>query len=206
MFTWVSGRPLRDDLTADRLQQAGRLLAEIHDQSADYAPATPIPSGVYADRAVYFHEENRLLTYESSYGSLFVEALDRAQRRLDELWRSPPGVPQLLHGDFGPNNVLRFRSRLTAIDFQDLQYGFALQDVAISMADLRRTAPALIEPFRAGYAEVRPWPELAPDLDAALTAARSLNIMNLGLHLQRPGIAQRLDVHSERVAAWMHAS
>jgi Ser/Thr protein kinase RdoA (MazF antagonist) len=206
MFTWVRGRPLGEHLTAARMRAAGRLLAEVHEQSAEYVPRTPIPRGVYADRVVSFHEENRVLVYESEYGSLFVEAIDRVQRRLDELWRSPPGTPQLLHGDFGPNNVLHSRARPAAIDFQDLQYGFDLQDVAVSLADLRRTAPELIEPFRAGYRDKRPWPDLAPDLDAALTAGRSLNIMNLGLHLQRSGLAHSLDFHGQRVAAWMRGS
>jgi len=206
MFTWVAGRPLRERLTPDGIRKAGRLLAAIHQQSAEYAPRTPIPTGLYANRVVSFHDENRVLTYESSYGTLFVEAIDRAQQLLDDLWRSPPGTPQLLHGDFGPNNVLQSRSRQTVIDFQDVQYGFDLQDVAITMADLRGSAPEVIEPFRAGYADARRWPDLAPDLDAALTAARSLNIMNLGLHLQRTGIARRLDFHAQRVAAWMHAS
>jgi len=205
MFTWVDGRPLQEHRTTEGIQSAGRLLAEIHAQSAAYEPSTPIPKGLYADRVVYFHEENRVLTYESSYGSLFVEAIDRVQQRLDELWRSPPGEPQLLHGDFCPNNILKWRSRLTVIDFQDLQYGFDLQDIAISMDDLRRTVPDMIEPFRTGYERVRSWPDLSPDLDAALTAARSLNIMNLGLHLRRSGIAQVLDFHAARVAAWMHA-
>jgi Ser/Thr protein kinase RdoA (MazF antagonist) len=104
---------------------------------------------------VYFHDENRVVTYESSYGSLFVEAIDRVQRRLDALWQSPPGRPQLLHGDFGPNNVLESRRHLTVVDFQHLQYGFDLQDVAICMADLRRRAPAMIEPFRASAASGR---------------------------------------------------
>ena len=203
MFTWVDGRPLRERLTPERMRAAGRLLAEIHDQAARYQAPSPIPRALYANRVVYFHEENRLLTYESDYGSLLVEAIDRVQEHLNRLWRDPPHEPHLLHGDFGLGNVLASRSRLSAIDFQDLQYGFDLQDVAITLADLRRSAPEMIEPVRSGYAEVRRWPDLTPDLDAALTAARSLNIMNLGLHLQRSGFAQRFDEHATRVAEWM---
>jgi Ser/Thr protein kinase RdoA (MazF antagonist) len=206
MFTWVDGRPLRERLTPEGLRAAGALLAEIHEHATQHEPAAPIPPGLFANRVVYFHEENRVGTYASDFGTLFAEAIDRVQHQLDELWRAPPHVPHLLHGDFGPNNVLTYHSRLSAIDFQDLQFGFDLQDVAISIADMGRVAPEMIDPFRAGYATVRRWPDLTPELQAALTAARSLNIMNLALHVPRPGLAQFLDEHGTRVADWMRTT
>ncbi|MEE9413807.1 MAG: hypothetical protein V3V01_00900, partial [Acidimicrobiales bacterium] len=92
------------------------------------------------------------------------------------------------------------------IDFQDLQFGFDLQDVALTSADLNRNYPEMLAPFQSGYASVRGLPELSPELERALAAARSLNLMNLGLHLRRPGIAQYLGGHANRVASWMNSS
>lgn len=203
MFTWVDGRPLRERLTEESMTAAGALLAVLHEHAASHTRAEPIPTLLHADRAIYFHEENRVASYRSSYGELFNEATDRIQGELDRLWQSPPHRPHLLHGDFGPNNVVRWRDRLAPIDFQDLQFGFDLQDVGLSLADLGRTTPELKPAFRAGYRSVRAWPELTPDLERALAAARSLNVMNLGLHLQRSGIAGSLDDHGSRVASWM---
>ena len=90
-----------------------------------------------------------------TFGSIVIEAVARVQEQLDRLWASPPHRPHVFHGDLGPHNVLMYRGRARPIDFQDLQIGFDLQDVAITVADLRRTAPGGIEPFRAGYTDVQ---------------------------------------------------
>jgi len=203
LFTWLDGVSLSERLSEVSMFSAGALLAELHDHAATNVAMTDVPANLHADRVVYFHEENRVLTYRSSHGDLFVEAIDRAQVVLDQLWRSPPHEPHLLHGDFGPRNILSWRNRLFPIDFQDLQLGFDLQDVALSLADLRRSTPELAGSFAAGYSSVRRWPELSPAQEAAFAAARSLNAINLGLHLRRSGLGKFLDGHARRVAAWM---
>ena len=133
---------------------------------------------------------------------MFVEAIDRVQAHLDTLWAAPPHPPHLLHGDLGPQNLMRWRTRLTPIDFQDLQFGFDLQDVAITVADLRRVYAdeSLIDALIEGYRSVRPWPLNDQALERALGAARSLNVINLGLNLRRPGLAEFVERHSALVA------
>jgi Ser/Thr protein kinase RdoA (MazF antagonist) len=205
MFSWVDGVTLTRRLSAESMAAVGVLLAELHEHAASNT-TEPSTVGTRADRVVYFHSENRVLTHESQHGRLLVEAIDRIQRLLDELWQSPPHRPHLLHGDFGPNNILSWRGRLRPIDFQDLQFGFDLQDLALTCADLNRNYPELLAPFNSGYASVRGWPELSPELESALAAARSLNLMNLGLHLRRPGIERYLDAHATRVANWMDSN
>lgn len=206
LFTFLEGRDLRATQPDDAsMRKAGALLAELHEHAADDPPRVTIPPGIHGDRTVYFHDENRVLTYESAHGTLFAEAIDRVQHHLDELWKRPPHAPHLLHGDFGSGNVMVRRGRLHPIDFQDLQYGFDLQDLALSLADLERRSPELVAPFIAGYRDVRPWPDLSPETAATLAAARSLNVMNLGLHVRKAGIAEFLDDHADRVAAWMQS-
>ncbi len=61
-----------------------------------------------------------------------ADAVVRVQETLDELWAAPPHDPHLLHGDLGWNNVLRTSAGLVPLDFQDLRWGFAAQDLAIS--------------------------------------------------------------------------
>ncbi len=206
MFTWVAGRPVADRISAEALASAGALLAELHEHAAAGNTRIAVPAAVHADRVVYFHEEDRVSTHASAYGSLFEEAIDRVQRSIDDLWADPPHRPHLLHGDFGPHNVMSWRGRLAPIDFQDLLFGFDLQDVAITCSDLGRHHPDLVEPFKAGYRSVRSWPRLDPELAATLDAARSLNIMNLRLHLARFGVGAFLDDHGQRIAAWMEGS
>ena len=206
-MTWVPGRTVRECFDHATSQQMGALLANIHEQAASYQPPDA-PAGMHADRVVYFANTSRLGEYESAYGSMFVEAVDEVQRHLDALWAAPPHRPHLLHGDFGPQNVMRWRTQLTPIDFQDLQFGFDVQDVGITVADLRRqyADESLVEIFVKGYRSVRPWPLTDQSLEQALDAARSLNVINLGLNLRRPGLQEFIERHAQRVAGWMGLS
>ena len=204
VMTWVQGRVVRHYFDHSIARRMGTIQAILHEHAAAYSPPE-IPIGIMAKRVVYFGNTSLLPSYESAYGSMFVEAIDRLQAHLDALWATPPHLPHLLHGDFGPQNVMRHRSTLTPIDFQDLQFGFDLQDAAITVADLRRVYhdESLIEALAAGYRSVRPWPLIDESLAQALAAGRSLNVINLGLNLRRPGLTEFIDRHAALVAEWM---
>lgn len=204
VMTWAQGRLVRRQFDHNIARRLGALQAILHEHAAAYSPPE-IPLGIIAKRVVYFANTSLLAGYESAHGSMFVEAIDRVQAHLDVLWKIPLHRPHLLHGDFGPQNVMRYRSILTPIDFQDLQFGFDVQDVAITVADLRRVFhdQSLIEDFAVGYRSVRPWPLTDESLARALAAGRSLNVINLGLNLRRPGLPEFIDRHSRLVAEWM---
>jgi Ser/Thr protein kinase RdoA (MazF antagonist) len=204
VMSWVPGHTVRHEFDLRTARAMGVVQATLHDHASSYHPPD-VPPGIVADRVVYFADTSKLGEYQSQYGSMFVEAIDRVQRHLDALWSTPPHRPHLLHGDVGSQNVMRWRSRLTPIDFQDLQYGFDVQDVAITVADVRRVFAdeSLIDALIEGYRSVRPWPLNDEPLERALGAARSLNVMNLGLNLRRPGLPDFLERHAALVAEWM---
>jgi Ser/Thr protein kinase RdoA (MazF antagonist) len=206
-MTWVPGHSVKESFDHTTARGIGVVSAKLHDHASSYV-APDIPQGIVSNRVLYFGDTSLLPNYQSNYGSMFVEAIDRVQKHLDALWLSPPHRAHLIHGDLGPNNVLRWRTRLTPIDFQDLQYGFDVQDAAITVADLRRFYgdESLIETFVAGYTSVRPWPLIDPTLEHALAAARRLGFVNLGLILRRPGLSEFIDRHSAYVAEWMGLS
>jgi Ser/Thr protein kinase RdoA (MazF antagonist) len=196
VMTWVRGRPARDhfDLTVPR--QLGVVQAMLHEQASTYRPPA-MPTGIIANRVIYFADTSLLAVFESPYGSLFREAIDRVQHLIDALWNAAPHPPHLIHGDIGPHNVMRWRDRLAPIDFQDLQFGFDVQDLGITLSDLRRNyGETLIDGFKTGYRSVRPWPSNDKPLEDALAAARSLNVLNLGLNLRRPGLVDHIDRHA----------
>ena len=204
LFTFVEGRELRTtSVDAGAMHLAGATLATLHDNASSSLPPLEVSSDLRADRVVYFHDENLVKTYESDHGTLFRDAVERVQSTIDDLWAAPPHEPHLLHGDFGSHNLLVWRNQLRPIDFQDLQLGFDIQDVGISVADLDRNTPELTPSFLAGYRSRRTLPEISPALLAAFAAGRSLNMMNLGLHLRRQGVHWFLKHHSERIRAWM---
>ena len=89
LLTWVPGSDLRHRFWSDAAAHAGRLLAELHRQSQTPQPATQVRL-IRADVPITFGDRTLLGKWQSPHGSLFAEAIHRAQIGLDQLWASPP--------------------------------------------------------------------------------------------------------------------
>ena len=208
LFEWVRGRRLRDSWTTSTGRRTGELTAVVHEHGATYGSGAPPRGVLVADRVLYFRVEDRLAELRPVYGSLLDDAVERAQRSLDELWRRPPHPAHLLHGDIQPGNVMVDRHEVVLIDFQDLIWGFEIQDVTTTMLafDQIEGSGALSRAFREGYETRRPWPEQDAGTVAALRAARHLNILNFGLSVRGPGLDEFVARHATPVAAWMEGA
>jgi Ser/Thr protein kinase RdoA (MazF antagonist) len=205
MFEWVRGRSLRGALTPARAAQLGRVSARLHELGAAHAPAIA-PDVPVADPVLYSRLGSRLDELWQGYGSMPIEALDRAQRAIDALWSDPPHPPHLLHGDIVDGNVLVFGENLAVIVFQDLFWGFEAQVLAITIAHLEHEGDEIVDSFRAGYRAVRPWPDLdGPEL-AALVTARRLQQLNFGLHVRTSGLEDFVRRNVRLVAKWMRSA
>ncbi|MSO87569.1 MAG: hypothetical protein EXQ71_08620 [Acidimicrobiia bacterium] len=206
LFSWVPGVPLRQLASGDNMRRAGGLLAELHDQAAGRGDRTP-PRGVAEARSVLqFQIDDRLVECRQRYGALLDDARQVAQEALDELWADPPHHPHLLHGDFSWDNVLVSEAgQLAALDFQDLQFGFATLDLVNAVYPLEHVAegPALGDAFRAGYTDVRSWPLDDPELFAALIGARRVMQVNLSLTLRKPGLDEHIARHARLLERWL---
>lgn len=209
LFEWVAGRSLRTCLTERRAVALGSLSARLHQEAADWCP----PGGaavLRADRVLYWQLPDRLAEAGArfGFGTLFADAAARAQLVIDWLWERPPHPPHLVHGDLSPQNVLVASKRgLVLIDFQDTVVGFDVQDLSITVSALRRFPEGgqLIEAFRTGYSEVRPWPYISPALFDSLIAARALHQLNLTLNIvDMAGLGDYIASHAERARGWMH--
>ena len=207
LFDWVPGRPMDERINEDLMRQAGRLTAGLHEHAAEHAPAT-LPSVLVADRVIYWKMEPLLDTLVPAYGTLFIEAADRAQQAIDDLWRDPPDPPHLLHGDITPNNLIARSGNVTLIDFQDMIWGFEVQDVAVTFASLWafEGGNGLAEAFRAGYTQVRRWPGYDPVTLGALIVARQLDMLNYALYMRKPDLDTLVPAAARVVAEWMEDS
>jgi Ser/Thr protein kinase RdoA (MazF antagonist) len=208
LFEWVAGRSLRTRMTERRSAALGRLSARLQQDGAAWSP--PGAEDVLrADRVLYWRVPDQLAAVGSrfGFGTLFVDALARAQSVVDSLWQSPPHPPHLVHGDLTPQNVIVSpQNGLVPIDFQDTVRGFEIQDLSFTVAALRRwpNGDRLTEAFRAGYSECRAWPDVSPALFDSLIAARGLQQMNLTLNMTDiDGLESYVAGHAERVRAWM---
>ena len=202
-FEWISGRRLSEVIDDRSAERAGVLLARLHEHGAGFDGGRRQPVLV-ADTVTQFRLPVRIPRADPTYGTLFAEACDRAQRAIDALWADPPHPPHLLHGDFHGNNILVWRGRPVPIDFQDLTWGFEVQDIAITVRALDRLPDpdALAASIRAGYERVRPWP--ADDAVVhELIGARHLAELNLGYNLRRPGFDEFVARHAAWLQDWM---
>jgi Ser/Thr protein kinase RdoA (MazF antagonist) len=208
LFDWVAGRSLRSRLTEQRSAALGRLSGRLQQEAMTWTPSGA-EDVLLADRVLYWRLPEQLSVAGSrfGYGSLFVDALARAQTVVEWLWRNAPHPPRLLHGDLTPANVIVSASEdLVPIDFQDTIRGFDIQDLSITVAALRRwpNGDRLVNAFRSGYCAIRPWPDVSPALFDSLIVARGLHQMNLTLNISDiDGLDKYVAGHAERVRAWM---
>lgn len=208
LFDWVAGRSLRTRLTRTTTASLGRLAARLHADAEAWA-TDERPDVLVADTVTYWRLPDRLTDSDVPFHGLFADARHEAQAVLDELWRSPPHRPHLLHGDLtAANVVVTGDGTLAPIDFQDVVWGFDVQDLAITIAVLRRApaAPRLVTAFQAGYSTHRRWPDPSPTLLNALIAARALNQINLTMNVEGPADADGyFTAHADRLRAWLRS-
>jgi Ser/Thr protein kinase RdoA (MazF antagonist) len=208
LFEWVAGRSLRTRMTERQSAALGRLSARLHQDGEAWSP--PGAEDVLrADRVLYWRLPDQLAAAGSrfGFGTLFTDAQARAQSVIDSLWQKPPHQPHLVHGDLTPQNVIVSpRDGLVPIDFQDVVWGFEVQDLSITVATLRRSPDGdrLVAAFRSGYGECRTWPDVSPALFDSLIAARALHQLNLTLNAADiAGLETYVANHADRARAWM---
>jgi Ser/Thr protein kinase RdoA (MazF antagonist) len=203
-FEWARGRRLGETMNVELARAIGWLLAQLHAHGERFEGGRRQPVLV-GDRALGFLLRDLLPRTDPVYGTMFAEAVDRTQTAIDGLWAHPPHPPHILHGDLHPNNILVWRGRLTPVDFQDLLWGFEIQDVSITVMSFEwyPDTDGLTGAFRAGYEEQRSWPADDGELLRTLIAARHLSVLNLGCNLRRPGFERFLAGHAAWLRAWM---
>jgi Ser/Thr protein kinase RdoA (MazF antagonist) len=91
----------------------------------------------------------------------------------------------VIHADLHHENVKLDRGRLRLLDFYEVIWGYPVQDVSLTLYDLREFADArphgyaaLRDAFARGYASRLPWPEQHPGQLDTLIAGRQLRRAN----------------------------
>ncbi len=187
VFSWVPGVNLAKHITPANLFKLGALMAGLHQHALAYRP-DPNLDLLRFNRVIPFSEP--LLLFEPEHAALmpparralFQEAWARAQDAIDRLTAS--GEPmRILHGDLHQWNVRWFRGQLFPIDFEDLIWGWPVQDIGVSLYYFigREDYPALRAAFQAGYESIAPWPEHTPGEVNAFICARALMMVNFVL-------------------------
>ncbi|MDH5422927.1 MAG: phosphotransferase [Acidimicrobiia bacterium] len=188
LFEWIPGKPLAEDMTPDRYEQLGSLAARLHVAGADYQP----PSMPMAwDQVFYWQEPIDPVVYHlDEHAHHFVggrrELLDRAIETVTPAFAQlDPSKAQIIHADLHPWNVHVSRSRMIALDFEDVAWGHRIQDIAITLF-YHRNEPGFDElqtAFESGYRAVAQWPLDYEGQIETFVAARTIMFINFMLNL-----------------------
>lgn len=184
LFTWVPGVELAERLTGENVEKMGVLSARLHEHAATFMPKGPFTAR-NLDRLFPRGEECVLFAptfqylFDPDQREIFERAMDRAQSELDRFYANPEGR-RVIHGDLHHENVKVFGGKLRPIDFEDVIWGYAIQDIGLTLYDFRYfTDPEahdyanLCEAFQRGYTSRLPWPkEYSGQIDTLQVARR----------------------------------
>jgi Ser/Thr protein kinase RdoA (MazF antagonist) len=189
LFEWIPGPELADRLTPANARLLGQLSARLHEHAANYRPPPEIAVR-RLDRLVRDGERDVLLGHDhprflpSTRRAVFEAVASRLHDVLAGLYSDPAGR-RLVHADLHHENVKVHRGHLRPLDFYEVVWAYPVQDVALTLYDLRYYAdcqphgyPAIRDAVADGYASRLPWPETHRDQIDTLVAGRLLRRAN----------------------------
>jgi len=205
IFSWVPGTDLARHISSANFSKLGELMAGLHGHARDYQPPAGL-SLLCFDRVFPFPEP--VLLFEERFSGLFPperraiyqRTITWVQRAIDLLMNS--GEPmRILHGDLHQWNVRYFRGVLSPIDFEDLMWGWPVQDIATTLYDIldQEDYSILRDAFQQGYTIHNPWPERYTGEIDAFIAARGVGLVNFILNDPNPSWKAQAGSFVERV-------
>jgi len=192
IFGWVPGNDLSEQLTALNLHKSGAFTALLHEHGEKFQPPEKFSINRYnsvfpfGDPVVLFNEEIGDVISDDQR-ALFTRGVEKVQNVIDEL-HAGDQKPLVIHADLHQWNLRIFRGRVGAIDFEDLMWGYPLQDIAITFYYLQRREDYanLHGAYMKGYQTEREWPEQYPGQLDVMIAGRGLDLLNYVLQDKDP--------------------
>ncbi|MBT3314843.1 MAG: phosphotransferase [Anaerolineae bacterium] len=192
LYKWVPGVQLAEHISPKNYEQFGQIVAQMH----NHAEGLELPNYVQPKRwdKVFYFPDEPVVYNTPEYTSLFTaEQLSTLETTIDRVSPFLAGMyrdshPFIIHGDLHYWNVHISRGKLHIIDFEDMVFGFPLQDIAISFYYLRnrKDYKTLTDAFLAGYARERNLPPFNERDLHLLWMARMANFVNYVAHMDEP--------------------
>jgi Ser/Thr protein kinase RdoA (MazF antagonist) len=189
LFYWMPGPTLAARLTPENIYRMGELSARLHAHAATYRPPVEIPVRTL-DELIGRGERDVLFSHEHpeflppSRRALFEHVAERFRETVAAIYADPTGRV-LIHADLHPKNIKIHRSRLRPLDFYEVIWGYPVQDIALTLYDLRFFTDSrpygyavLREAFHRGYGSRLAWPETHAGQIDTLVAGRRLRQAN----------------------------
>ena len=191
LFQWVPGRMLDDCRTTANVLRHGALMARLHQHAESFRPDGTFRIRTYENVFPYadprFPNIEPIALEDRRFSFLFPperqkrfgQARQRVQDIIDRLFATPE-LPRVIHNDLHVWNLHVTRNKLYALDFEDMLWGFPIQDIATTLYYYRylETYPGLLKAFRTGYETVASWPDVPSEELEALIIGRGILLAN----------------------------
>ena len=186
LFKWIPGRTLENYLSSDNYYKYGQTLAKLHNHASTLNPLPPDICPKKWDKVFYYPDEP-VIYNAPEYSHLFpperIEILEKviayANDEFKRLFVDQDSLI-LIHGDLHFWNIHFYRGELYVIDFEDINLGYPVQDVAVTLSYGRQLDGynEWKEAFKQGYRSIREWPAESERTIETLMAARSVMFIN----------------------------
>lgn len=183
IFSWLPGRDIDQQLNPHAMEKLGAFAAQLHRHAASWTPPdgfsigrydTPFP---FEPRIMFDNEYQEMLS--PARRALFEDTASRIQDAIN--CRNASGTPMhVIHADLHRWNVKVYRGCVSAFDFQEVLWGWDVQDIAITLYYLHGEAEYsdLRDAFQRGYTRIASWPETCPGEIDLFIAGRGLMLAN----------------------------
>jgi len=186
LFKWIPGNTLEENLNPKNYYKLLLHLKKLHEHATSLNPLPPQINPKKWDKVFYYPDEP--VVYNTpEYSHLFREndiltidqAIVAADQVFADLFSDPDGLI-LIHGDLHFWNVHYYKGELYLIDFEDVNLGYPVQDIAVTLSYGRQrdSYQKLKEGFIKGYISMRPWPNVDDKVIPTLIIARSIMFIN----------------------------
>jgi Ser/Thr protein kinase RdoA (MazF antagonist) len=199
LFHWSPGVDLADQLNKENMYKLGSFTALLHDHANSFIPPAGFhvrkldkvfpysdPNFTHVEPIVLFSDEHRNL-FPDDRLAVYHQAARYVQEALDKLYENEHGL-RVTHNDLHQWNVKVYRGKLFVLDFEDLAWGYPVQDIATAFFYLQRhkERETLTQAYKKGYTSHNPWPETYPGQLDAFIAGRGIMLTNYLLCSKNP--------------------
>jgi Ser/Thr protein kinase RdoA (MazF antagonist) len=210
LFKWIPGRPLEEDLSPENYFKFGQVLAKLHTHAETL---NPLPAFIQPKKwdKVFYYPDEPVVYNTPEYRNLFppqrVELLDQVIQQADQvfqrLFTNEEGLI-LIHGDLHFWNLHIHRGELYPLDFEDINLGYPVQDIAVSLSYGREREgyPQWKAAFKEGYCSIREWPNESERTIETLVAARTVMFINYVARID-PSPEEYIESRCERLEEYL---
>ena len=149
----------------------------------------PLPQSIQPKKwdKVFYYPDEPVVYNTPDYKHLFaadkIEIIDNVIERADEVFEklfANRDGQIIIHGDLHYWNVHVHRGELYVMDFEDINLGYPVQDVAVTLYYGRQREGYLQwkNSFEKGYCSIRDWPVESEKTIETLMAARTVMFIN----------------------------